>query len=1042
MRRSLPGLLAVLAVALLADPASAIDFPAIHQLRDRAGIERPWPTQFDLPAGGLEVTPAELVAGAGEQTLRFAVALDRPSPGEELRVTLPPSWTEAGPSGLRAIGAPSLRGTRGRLRRDGADVVLAVEPGQRGAEFELRDVGVAAGTYRIPWSWEGTSGRSGHATVTFYAPEREGGAFVYEDRYRGEWARLSVPGIEGNVTADSTNESETHAAVVPGDSDRLAVSINGGAFSVWISENAGQTFTKRVMPTKLDLPGSALEGNLPVCCDPMFAADHLGNIWLGALSVRMQPPQDGRIVVNRIAAGTTILQTRSTALPRRVQGSSALQDKPLMTIDDSPSSPTFGRLYVVWSESRDSNTQVLSACDTRVAGLPVPARCDIADNWSAPAAISVPGSNIGTDVAVDRGGRVHVVWWDFSAPVNAIVGKTCAPPADCRNESSWSGAQHVVATLDATTGQPVPFNCPILAQPGGRSSPLASISVDRSGGPQDGRVYVAWSDLTGAGTTRCAEDPQGGGTQPASTHRRWDGWIATAVDQLPGPGTSAAVGLPVIEAGENADDWFPTVATDDITGQTWVSLYSTKDDAARKKTHHYVRAVGVNASALALGATTQVSSAQSDYSDQECCTFGNDYGDYQSLEATEGIAYPVWSQRLPGQDGEAVIFRGLNPSLQLVQAGAVAVEAGGDGDGVVEAGEPADVTPSVRNTSTVAATGVTATLDATAAGASVVPAVAGFPDIAPNATAAAATPFRVTMPASAASCRVVDFRLTLTVAGPGTERVPVLVGTQCPVTATTGDAVPQSFGATLRGTVNPAGVPTSYRFDYGTSAPPPGGSYTSSTAVVALAQTATPQAVSATVSGLTASTTYHFRLVALPDGAAEMLGSDQTFVTSEAPPAPPPAPSPEPTPTAVPETTPVPTAVATTVPPTRAAVDSDPPVLDELEVTGSRRLATVSRSGLKAEFNVSEAALVGGELLVTRSVARRLGVRGTGSLVAIGHGSVRLDDANAARMVLRIDRAARTRFKRQRKVTVTLRLTGVDASGNRGRLTGRVALRR
>jgi hypothetical protein len=92
-------------------------------------------------------------------------------------------------------------------------------------------------------------------------------------------------------------------------------------------------------------------------------------------------------------------------------------------------------------------------------------------------------------------------------------------------------------------------------------------------------------------------------------------------------------------------------------------------------------------------------------------------------------------------------------------------------------------------------------------------------------------------------------------------------------------------GATLNGTVNPNGLPTTYHFEYGTTtaygsrAPVPDADAGSGIA---------PQAVSAAISGLTPGTTYHFRLVARNASGTTTstdltVGSDQTFTTKTAP---------------------------------------------------------------------------------------------------------------------------------------------------------------
>jgi len=93
-----------------------------------------------------------------------------------------------------------------------------------------------------------------------------------------------------------------------------------------------------------------------------------------------------------------------------------------------------------------------------------------------------------------------------------------------------------------------------------------------------------------------------------------------------------------------------------------------------------------------------------------------------------------------------------------------------------------------------------------------------------------------------------------------------------PVVATSAATNVASFSATLNGSVYPHGLPTSVHFQYGTTT-----NYGFTTAP----KTKTGnryQSVSANISGLSASTTYHFRIVTT-NSAGTRYGSDQTFAT-------------------------------------------------------------------------------------------------------------------------------------------------------------------
>ncbi len=88
-----------------------------------------------------------------------------------------------------------------------------------------------------------------------------------------------------------------------------------------------------------------------------------------------------------------------------------------------------------------------------------------------------------------------------------------------------------------------------------------------------------------------------------------------------------------------------------------------------------------------------------------------------------------------------------------------------------------------------------------------------------------------------------------------------------------------STGATLNGTVNPNGVATTARFEYGTTT-----AYGIQTDVINIPAGNSAVPVSVSISGLTPNQTYHFRLVA-NNSNGNGTGADAAFVTSDTPPS-------------------------------------------------------------------------------------------------------------------------------------------------------------
>jgi hypothetical protein len=110
----------------------------------------------------------------------------------------------------------------------------------------------------------------------------------------------------------------------------------------------------------------------------------------------------------------------------------------------------------------------------------------------------------------------------------------------------------------------------------------------------------------------------------------------------------------------------------------------------------------------------------------------------------------------------------------------------------------------------------------------------------------------------------------------GTDRTfTTLTPTGPPVVITNSASLIASFSATLNGSVDPHGLTTTVYFQYGT---------TTNYGLTTATQSKTGNTylnVTANISGLTASTTYHFRIVAT-NSAGTRYGSDRTFTTVSA----------------------------------------------------------------------------------------------------------------------------------------------------------------
>jgi len=98
-----------------------------------------------------------------------------------------------------------------------------------------------------------------------------------------------------------------------------------------------------------------------------------------------------------------------------------------------------------------------------------------------------------------------------------------------------------------------------------------------------------------------------------------------------------------------------------------------------------------------------------------------------------------------------------------------------------------------------------------------------------------------------------------------------------PIVSTGPASAPTMTATTLSATVNPIGQPTTYQFDYGTTT-----AYGSHTTVQSAGSGIVDAPVTASLTGLTPATTYHFRIEAT-NGSGTTNGLDGTFTTAGAP---------------------------------------------------------------------------------------------------------------------------------------------------------------
>lgn len=432
-------------------------------------------------------------------------------------------------------------------------------------------------------------------------------------------------GLETNASPLDADQTEPFIAVAPRQPRRIVtVAIDFLDYpesrrGIYISSNGGRDW-------------STLTAGF-IAADPSVTVDDAGTFWVAGLGSGEGPgAPESDVAVARIAPGTASIATEMRIL--RAPGALG-EDKPMISIDNSPASPTYGRLYAAWNSiSAEGSINAFTYCDTRVKSSYLPQRCDDQANWATPFAL--PGSQgytWGPDIAAGPEGEVYVVW---DAVHSVLQGVSCH--SDCTSPEAFTPS--VIAQLVANRSCHSPF---------GRAGNSPTIDVDISRGPNRGRVYVTWTDAA----YPCSRfNPPPGGPIPgaATPAPPKEAYIASALNALPGgPMPSAVAGTLIYEDGETdsegvdgadiSDEFFPQVGVDEGNGATWVSFYSTRLDPEREGTNVYVRRLRFEGDALDFSTSRRVSSTN-DLSDGD--EWDMYYGHYAALDVARGWPYPVW----------------------------------------------------------------------------------------------------------------------------------------------------------------------------------------------------------------------------------------------------------------------------------------------------------------------------------------------------------------------------------------------------------------
>src|ERR1051326_8475816 len=278
-------------------------------------------------------------------------------------------------------------------------------------------------------------------------------------------------GPNTNVTNKSGPQSETSVAVDPTNPLHVYTSVNDltTTAAVYESMDGGATFTK----SNFNPPG--------FCYDTWLAFNANGDAFVS------YECSDEDIAYKKAGQSNWTLTKLSIA--------GSFPDRDMVTIDNSPSSPFFGSVYIGYDDNGANNTPyVLYSRD----GF---------GNWNRSAKVANGNPTIGVNVATGPDGSVYATWEDY-------CGKKIWN-AKSSDGGATFGTGHVVTNyrLNTTTffvSIPpqnvrgiVPFPFTKVAQSGAHAGRLYCSYTDKDANTSNTNIYVRYSD--DGGTTWSAE---------------------------------------------------------------------------------------------------------------------------------------------------------------------------------------------------------------------------------------------------------------------------------------------------------------------------------------------------------------------------------------------------------------------------------------------------------------------------------------------------------------------------------------------------------
>ncbi len=386
---------------------------------------------------------------------------------------------------------------------------------------------------------------------------------------------------------------------------------NNQTQSVFYSSDGGTTWNYTCAPSNNVFALGTCSGTI-VGSDPALYWNDNNEVFLNymLLCSSITSTQYAMVVARSADGGATWV---NQGVIKNSWSTTALEDKNFYAIDNTPTSPFYGRHYTCWDRANNEKFAYSSNNGATWTEVDLP---------TAP----VGGIDLGCEIAVQKNGNVHVVWDSLACGTSTCSDERMWYTRSTNGGVSWSSPVQVRDfNLVGFSGA----NKPPVADSRG-IGPFGAIDVDNSGGACDGTLYTTFGDWTTGGATET------------------DVWVSRSTNG----GTTWSAPVKVNDDGlAGRTQFHPFLQVDQSNGHVVVAWHDARNDVNNRRVEYYTArstncGVSFEANVKASQPSTEFNNSGISYTSANTSDNPNrnpnQYGEYMGLDVKNGKAYLAW----------------------------------------------------------------------------------------------------------------------------------------------------------------------------------------------------------------------------------------------------------------------------------------------------------------------------------------------------------------------------------------------------------------